>query len=304
MSFLHRLDIIAPDEDYPLAQALVAKHISFGWEEESLPTGETRIRVHCPRKDVLGELVKCLEELLPQTRLIHDEVEECDWVAAWKEFFTPVAAGDFLILPPWRAEERGGNPLALLIEPKSAFGTGHHPTTTLCLEAISRLRREGKIPAAGTFLDLGTGTGILGIACTKLGMSGLGVDIDPVAVANAEENRLLNGVPEKFEVRQGSVDTVQGRQYDLVIANILAGPLREMAHDIMPLVRDGGALILSGFLTLQREALEQAYEDLTARLGSPFVLTRISAASDPTRCSADGSLCPQDEWVCLAWPDK
>ena len=135
--------------------------------------------MHCPRKDVLGELVKCLEELLPQTRLIHDEVEECDWVAAWKEFFTPVAAGDFLILPPWRAEERGGNPLALLIEPKSAFGTGHHPTTTLCLEAISRLRREGKIPAAGTFLDLGTGTGILGIACTKLGMSGLGVDIDP-----------------------------------------------------------------------------------------------------------------------------
>ena len=130
------------------------------------------------------------------------------------------------------------------------------------------------------------------------------MDIDPVAVANAEENRLLNGVPEKFEVRQGSVDTVQGRQYDLVIANILAGPLREMAHDIMPLVRDGGALILSGFLTLQREALEQAYEELTARLGSPFVLTRISAASDPTRCSADGSLCPQDEWVCLAWPDK
>lgn len=107
MSFLHRLDIIAPDEDYPLAQALVARHISFGWEEESLPTGETRIRVHCPRKDVLGELVKCLEELLPQTRLIHDEVEECDWVADWKEFFTPVAAGDFLILPPWRAEGKG-----------------------------------------------------------------------------------------------------------------------------------------------------------------------------------------------------
>lgn len=304
MPSLYRLDITAPDEDYPLAQALVAQHISFGWEEEGLPTGETRIRVHCPQRSVLDDLAEYLGKLLPQTRLERTEVVECDWVAAWREFFTPVSAGDFLILPPWRAAEGAGNPLALLIEPKSAFGTGHHPTTTLCLEAISRLRQEGKLPEHGTFLDIGTGTGILGIGCTKLGMSGLGVDIDPVAVANAEENRRLNGAAERFEVREGSADAVRGQCYDLVIANILAGPLREMASEIMPLVREGGALILSGFLALQRENLEQAYAELSSRLGRPFALTQLSSASDPTRVSPDGSPSPQDEWVCLTWAGK
>lgn len=304
MPCLHRLDIIAPDEDYPLAQALVSRHISFGWEEESLSTGETRIRVHCPQKSVLDELAECLRGLLPQTRLEREEVEECDWVAAWKEFFTPVTAGDFLVLPPWRTAEGENHPLPLLIEPKSAFGTGHHPTTTLCLEAISRLHREGMLHAGGRFLDLGTGTGILGIACAKLGLTGLGVDIDPVAVANAEENRQLNGIADQFSVREGSVEIVQGQCYDLVIANILAGPLRELAESIMPLVRDGGMLILSGFLALQRESLELAYAQLTPRLGTPFALTQISTVSDPTRVSTDARPSPQDEWVCLVWPGK
>ncbi len=304
MSCLHRLDIIAPDEDYPLAQALVARHISFGWEEESLSTGETRIRVHCPQESVLDELAECLRTLLPQTRIERDQVEECDWVAAWKEFFTPVTAGDFLVLPPWRAAEEEAHTLSLLIEPKSAFGTGHHPTTTLCLEAISRLHREGRLRPGRSFLDLGTGTGILGIACAKLGLTGIGVDIDPVAVANAEENRQLNGIADQFAVRQGSVDVVRDQRYDLVIANILAGPLRELADDIMPLVREGGMLILSGFLALQRESLELAYAQLTSRLGTPFALTQISTVSDPTRVSTDACPSSQDEWVCLVWPGK
>ncbi len=301
MSVLSRLDIVVSEEDYPLAQALVAQHISFGWEEESLPSGETRIRVHCPQKTVLDDLAACLRGFLPQAELNCTEVAECDWVAAWKEFFTPVEAGDFLILPPWRAEEGKDNAFALFIEPKSAFGTGHHPTTTLCLEAISLLNRKGGLSAGKTFLDLGTGTGVLGIACAKLGMSGLGVDIDPVAVANAEENRVINNVQALFEVSAGSTDSVGKKKFDLVIANILAGPLKEMAEDITALVKEDGALILSGFLAVQQEALERAYDGLSSRLGRPYALKKLSEAKDPTRISAEGMYCPQDEWVCFVW---
>ena len=167
----------------------------------------------------------------------------------------------------------------------------------LCLEALSRLRAAGVLTAGQEFLDLGTGTGVLGIACVKLGLRGLGLDIDPLAVSNAAENRALNRVEEAFEVRSGSADAVAGRRYDLVVANILAAPLRDMAESIMALVRPGGCLVLSGFLRVQTPSLEAAY----AAMGTPAQLTAPSAASDPTR-SAGPDDPTADEWVCLMWP--
>lgn len=296
MPELHRLDIVVTEDDFPLAEALVAQGISYGWEEESLPTGESRLRVHCEDKNVLDALTDNLRALLPTADIRAGLVPEQDWMEAWRDFFTPVRAGEFLILPPWLAETEPQGRQPILIEPKSAFGTGHHPTTTLCLEAISRLHAAGALRAGQTFLDLGTGTGILGIGCVKLGLTGLGVDIDPLAVSNAAENRMLNQTGKAFEVMSGSVDVAAGRQFDVVIANILAGPLKEMAADILPLVRPGGCLILSGFLRVQLAGLEAAY----APLGPGAKLTAPSSASDPTR-----SACPDaetDEWVCLAWP--
>lgn len=296
MPELHRLDIVVTEEDFPLAEALVARSVSFGWEEESLSTGESRLRVHCEDKNVLDALTVDIRALVPAADIRVGVVPHRDWMEAWRDFFTPVRAGKFLILPPWLADTDPQGRQPILIEPKSAFGTGHHPTTTLCLEAISRLHAAGLLRSGQTFLDLGTGTGILGIGCAKLGLTGLGVDIDPLAVGNAAENRALNQVGDAFAVKSGSVDAVAGQQFDVVIANILAGPLKEMAPDILPLVRPGGCLILSGFLKVQLAGLETAY----APLGSGAKLTAPSAATDPTR-----SACPDaetDEWVCLVWP--
>lgn len=296
MPELHRLDIVVTEDDFPLAEALVARRVSFGWEEESLPSGESRLRVHCEDTKLLDALTDDLRALLPLADVRAGLVPEQNWMEAWRDFFTPVQAGEFLILPPWLAETDPQGRQPIFIEPKSAFGTGHHPTTTLCLEAISRLHAAGALRAGQSFLDLGTGTGILGIGCVKLGLTGLGVDIDPLAISNAVENRTLNQTGEAFEVRSGSVEVAAGRQFDVVIANILAGPLKEMAADILPLVRPGGCLILSGFLKVQLAGLEAAY----APLGPGAKLTAPSAVTDPTR-----SACPDaetDEWVCLAWP--
>lgn len=297
MPALHRLDIVVPEADFPLAEALVARHVSFGWEEESLPTGETRLRVHCEEDQVLDALAGEVRGLLPEAVLSRVEVPAQDWMAAWRDFFTPVPVGDFLILPPWLADSDPQGRLPILIEPKSAFGTGHHPTTTLCLDALSRLRASKVLRPGQSFLDLGTGTGVLGIACAKLGLRGLGLDIDPLAVGNAAENRALNRVEDAFDVRSGSADAVAGQTFDVVVANILAAPLRDMAASIMSLVRPGGCLVLSGFLRVQTPGLEEAY----APMGTPGRLTAPSAVGDPTRCAGPDDPAA-DEWVCLTWP--
>ncbi|MCH5277730.1 MAG: 50S ribosomal protein L11 methyltransferase [Desulfovibrionaceae bacterium] len=297
MAVLHRLDIISPEAHFPLAEALVARAVSSGWEEESLPTGETRLRVHCGHKGVLDALADELRALLPDLVVERAEVEDQDWTSAWRDFFTPVAAGDFLILPPWLRDTDPQGRRPVLIEPGSAFGTGHHPTTTLCLEALSRLRAAGLVRAGQKFLDLGTGTGILGIACTRLGLQGLGLDIDPLAVNSALENLSLNQAKEAFEVRAGSADAVAGQSYDLVMANILAAPLRDMAASIMALVRPGGCLVLSGFLRVQTPGVEAAY----APMGRAEHISAPSASGDPTRAGSGDPAA--DEWVCLFWPD-
>lgn len=304
---LYRMDIVVSDEDFALGEALVAQYAIYGWEEESLTTGETLFKVHCEDSDVLEALHAEVQSLLPSAVFSRRDVAEQNWLDAWKEFFTPVESGKFLILPPWLEQspeaEQGKSKglLPIVIEPKSAFGTGHHPTTTLCLEAISCLYNAGKIQSGQRFLDLGTGTGVLGIGCVGLGLSGLGVDIDPLAVSNAAENRLLNNVDVAFEVKSGSVDVVEGQTFDIVIANILAAPLKDMASAIMALVKPGGCLVLSGFLSVQVEGLEAAYSAMPC---VPGHLSAPSPVTDPTRSQPDSGFPANcDEWVCLYWPE-
>lgn len=261
--FLERLEVIVEEEDFALAEALVGQALSYGWEEESLPTGQIKLTMHCEDGEILDGLAEQIASFLPQALCTRSKIVQADWTNAWKEYFTPIEAGDFVILPPWLKDtyENTKNLHPIVIEPKSAFGTGHHASTVLCLKAISALHREGKIKAGQRFLDLGTGTGILGIACTKYGLTGYGLDIESLAVDNAKENCQLNGV-QGFDVELGSIDRAKGQQFDVVIANILAGPLREMAQDIMESTNDNKVLILSGFLGTQVADLEKAYEKL------------------------------------------
>ena len=246
MPQLYRLNIVVTEEDFPLAEALVGQKTASGWEEESLPSGDTLLRVTSESEQECEDVASSLAAVLPAATLTRETIPDRDWLAGWRSYFTPVEAGEFLILPPWMKDAPAQGRIPVIIEPNSAFGTGHHPTTTMCLEAMSLLNGAGAISAGQTFLDMGTGTGILGIGCVKLGLSGFGADIDPLSISNARENCDMNGVSaESFEIQEGSVELVQGQQYDVVIANILAGPLREMAPQLKPLVKEGSSLSLS-----------------------------------------------------------
>lgn len=263
MKTIHRLEIVVAESDYDCATGLLALEVPFGWEEQSLPTGETRFRVHCEQKDFLERLQQLLKQTVPAAESALSELEETDWLAAWRQFFTPVCCGNhFVVLPPWLADTQdfpGRTPI--LIEPKSAFGTGHHATTALCLRVVSDLLEAGRLQQGQHFLDLGTGSGVLGIGCCKFGLTGEGLDIDPLAVDNAVENRALNAItPENFTVAEGSIGAVAGKQFDLVLANILARPLTEMAADIVRACRPGGCLVLSGLLKIQADGVTAAYK--------------------------------------------
>lgn len=263
MKTIHRLEIVVAESDYDCATGLLALEVPFGWEEQSLPTGETRFRVHCEQKDFLERLQQLLKQTVPAAESALSELEETDWLAAWRQFFTPVCCGNhFVVLPPWLADTQdfpGRTPI--LIEPKSAFGTGHHATTALCLRVVSDLLEAGRLQHGQHFLDLGTGSGVLGIGCCKFGLTGEGLDIDPLAVDNAVENRALNAIaPENFTVAEGSIGAVAGKQFDPVLANILARPLTEMAADIVRACRPGGCLVLSGLLEIQADGVTAAYK--------------------------------------------
>lgn len=236
-----------------------------GWAEETLPTGELRAVVHTENPEHAYEIEAAVRNALPQASVTRGVAERKDWVLAWREYFTPVAAGSrFLVLAPWMEKERAETGRTVItIEPKMAFGTGHHNTTALCLAAVSDLADAGRIKPGMRFLDLGTGSGILGIGCVRVGLTGLGLDVDLQAVENALENCAVNGISHSgenpaFAVRHGSVAEA-GEDFDLILANILADPLVAMAPDIVGRLKKGGALVLSGLLTVQADKVAAAY---------------------------------------------
>ncbi len=264
MSMLQVIQWSVPANRADEAVTVLTAETPHGWEEE--PAGSTVFfRVHLHESETARAVVRALEGRIPGAVVTRSEAEDKDWALAWKEFFTPIATGQrFLVLPPWLTDTDTEGRQAIVIEPRTAFGTGHHATTALCLEAVSDLMDAGRLDPSGTFLDLGTGTGILGLACAKLGMNGLGLDIDPLAVENAVANRAINAVaPEAMALATGSLDALApGRTFHLVLANILANPLKAMARDLAGRVAPGGALVLSGILSEQATAVAAAYEDL------------------------------------------
>ena len=257
---LIRCDIFAAEDIGDIVSGILALRVASGWEEQNLPDGGTRFIIYAPDASFIQSLMEELQSLCPSLDIRVSNVEEQDWQEVWREYFTPVACGElFLALPPWRAHDaRLEGRLPIIIEPRSAFGTGHHASTVLCLEAISELYQAGRIAAGMSFLDLGTGSGILGIGCCRLGLSGVGLDTDPLAIENALENRERNQCS-KFELAVGSMERVTGRFFDVALANILAGPLQELAPDMRRVLKNPGCLVLSGILTIQADAVEAAY---------------------------------------------
>src|SRR5688500_13409233 len=155
------------------------------------------------------------------------ELAENDWANAWKEHFhVNRVSRRLVIVPSWREYQALPDDILLLLDPGMAFGTGLHPTTQLCLRALEEYVAQGQ-----TMLDLGTGSGILGIAALKLGVQrAVGLDIEAVAIEVAEENARRNGVAEAFEVALGSLpsEQVPPESFDLVVANITVRALENL----------------------------------------------------------------------------
>jgi ribosomal protein L11 methyltransferase len=257
---LTRLDISFDPELDDLVTALLYMHTPWGWQDEGLKDGLRRLTVHFDRPEQSAETEAALLGACLGLRLETSSVDNADWNSAWKKYFTPIPIGSrFVVVPSWLKDEPQ-EAEAILIEPKMAFGTGHHQTTALCLEALDRLAADEALKPGQSFLDLGTGSGILGIAAARLGLVGLGLDIDPVAVDNARENAALNRVEDRLELGAGSIDALpENRTFDCILANILANPLIDMAEAICRRLARPGVLVLSGILVEQADRVAAAY---------------------------------------------
>lgn len=193
---------------------------------------------------------------------------EINWVARSLEGLAPVEAGGFYV---YGSHETGPIPeglTAMRIDAAQAFGTGHHQTTTGCLEAIDTLLKT-KRPTR--MIDVGTGTGVLAIALAKrLSDKVLATDIDPIAVTTTIENAEQNGVGEYIDAIEATgldhEEIVARGPYDLLVANILAGPLTELAPGMAAIAQPGATVILSGILNTQADWVIGAYVDAGLRL--------------------------------------
>ena len=177
-----------------------------------------------------------------------------------------------MIAPSWAGvgPEHNGQ-MRLTIDPKMAFGTGYHESTRLVL----RLLPDVVLPGARV-LDVGTGTGVLAIAALALGaQSAVGVDIDPWSVTNGTENATLNGVKDRFEVREGSLDVVPESAFDLVVANIIRSVLVPMLPDLVSKMAPRTPVVFAGLLGTERDAFLDAAGGGGARLGTRGVGERV-----------------------------
>ena len=198
-----------------------------------------------------------------------------DWIRLSQEGLPPVRAGRFFVYGAHDAGQVPHGVIPIKIEAGLAFGTGHHETTALCLEVLSDVARERGFR---NVLDLGTGTGLLAIGAAKLWKRAvLASDIDPVAVEVARDNAIANGTGPlvRAVVADGLANPILARAapYDLLIANILAGPLTKLAPDIVKSLAPGAVLVLSGLLNNQEKLVASFYRDLRyvgARRAGPW----------------------------------
>ena len=184
-------------------------------------------------------------------------VKEEDWANNWKQYFKPMKVGEKLLLcPTWEAENLGeedADRIKLLIDPGMAFGSGQHETTKLCMELI-----EKYITPDTNMLDVGTGSGILGIAGLLLGAGAVtGVDIDALSVKVAKENAEINGVGDKFNVKCGNLaDDISGK-FNMISANIVADIILMLMPDAKKLLSDDGIFIMSGIIDMRYDDVEK-----------------------------------------------
>lgn len=243
---------------------------------------------HVRRK--IREALYYLGRLYPIPEPTFRELEERDWAEAWKERFEPFRVGDRLwIRPSWAEvkEPLEADDVVLTLDPGMAFGTGLHPTTQMCLQALESLVKPGM-----DVLDVGTGSGILAIAAAGLGAGHvLAMDTDAQAVTAARENVVRNRVANQVVVRRGSLELVDRQEWDVVIVNILAPVIVTMLREddlLSYVVANSGRLLLSGIIDRQTPDVSAAVREaggfISERLRVRDWVTLIASRGDSGPC--------------------
>ena len=219
---------------------------------------------------MMAKVKEALEELKPFTDLgactfAESETEDKDWINNWKQYFKQFYVDDILIIPSWeevKPEDR--DKMIIHIDPGTAFGTGMHETTQLCIRQLKKY-----VTKDTELLDVGTGSGILGITALKLGAKHVfGTDLDENAITAVGENLEANGIaPEQFKVVQGNIiddktvqDEAKYEYYDIAVANILADVIIMLQKEIPVHIKKNGIFITSGIIDMKEEAVKAAFE--------------------------------------------
>lgn len=239
------------------------------WEDHQVePPKQLAVRAYFAADERAEDTKARLESALGHMSLMYPmptpeykQVADEDWAEAWKAHYHPIRIGQHLLIRPrWIEMKIAPDDIEIALDPGMAFGTGTHPSTQLCLEALEALTQPG-----ASVLDMGTGSGILAIAAVKLGAAHvLAIDIDPVAVQVAVENATENGVADKITAQTGSLESVIGsaRRFDLVVVNIIARVIIQMcANHLGDTVRPGGKAIFSGIIDEQAAEVETALRE-------------------------------------------
>jgi len=256
------------------------------WAEDAIGRAVCNaVTAYLPEDSQTDQRCQILEEKLSLlserpgliSRISYKKLDDEDWAHAWKAYFWPQKIGrNMVVKPTWRDYRAESGEVVIELDPGMAFGTGTHPTTTMCVAMIEAYLKRGD-----SFLDVGTGSGILLIAAAKLGAGKFcGVDNDQTAVEIAAENLKLNGFKAQH-MRVICGDLVEGirEKYDIVAANILSQVILDLLKDIRQVLKSGGVFICSGIVDKNEKQVVAAMKNIG------FEILEISS---------------QDEWVAIA----
>lgn len=234
---------------------------------DDYPEDGVMIKAYFPVNSFLIDTIEAIKESI-NGLLQHDidlgrnkihviEVDESEWATAWKKYYKPIRISDSItIKPTWEEYKPTDEELIIELDPGMAFGTGTHPTTVLCIQAIEKYMNGHE-----RVIDVGTGSGVLSIAAAKLGAKKvLALDLDYVAVQSAKENVTGNDVSHIVQVEQNDLLKDVSGQYDLVVANILAEVIVTFVHDAAAVLKESGTFITSGIIKRKKDDVKQALE--------------------------------------------
>jgi ribosomal protein L11 methyltransferase len=224
------------------------------------------IKAYLPVNSFLGDTIDAIKESINNLLLFDidlgknvvsiSEVNEEEWATAWKKYYNPVKISErFTIVPTWEDYTPvSSDELIIELDPGMAFGTGTHPTTVMCIQALERTVTPGDL-----VVDVGTGSGVLSIAAALLDAKRIqSLDLDEVAVQSAKQNVEINNVQDKVSVSQGNLLDGVNEQADIVVANILAEVIMRFTDDVAKVVKPDGYFIASGIIQTKKQDVKEA----------------------------------------------